>query len=60
MVTDMQLLQEVKRMAIAIRNGNEDSGKSYLLGYLWATLTPEQQNETAIAFSDELIEVLEK
>ena len=55
----MQLLQEVKRMAIAIRNGNEDSGKSYLLGYLWATLTPEQQNETAIAFSDELIEKLE-
>ena len=56
----MQLLQQVKEMAIKIRNGNADSGKSYLLGYLWATLTPEQHNETALAFSDELIGQIEK
>jgi hypothetical protein len=60
MATDMQLLQEVKATAAKIRNGNVDSGNAYLLGYLWATLTPEQQNETAIAFSDELIAMLEK
>jgi hypothetical protein len=60
MVSDMQLLQQVKEMAIKIRNGNADSGKSYLLGYLWATLTPEQQNETALAFSDELIGQIEQ
>ena len=60
MATDMQLLQEIKKMATTIRNGDEDSGKSYLLGYLWATLTPEQQNATAISFADELVEMLEK
>lgn len=60
MATDMQLLQEVKAMSTKIRNGNVDSGYAYLLGYLWATLTPEQQNETALAFSDELIGQIEK
>ncbi len=59
MATDMQLLQEVKEMATKIRNGNVDSGKSYLIGYLWATLTPKQQIATSIAFADELIEKLE-
>jgi hypothetical protein len=59
MTTDMQLLQEVKAMSIKIRNGNEDSGKSYLLGYLWASLTPKQQIATSIAFADELIAKLE-
>ena len=59
MATDMQLLQEVKEMATKIRNGNADSGKSYLIGYLWATLTPKQQIATSIAFADELIAKLE-
>lgn len=60
METDMQLLQEVKTMATKIRNGNSDSGNSYLLGYLWATLTPKQQKQTAIVFADELIGILEQ
>lgn len=60
MNTDMQLLQEVKTMSTKIRNGNADSGNAYLLGYLWATLTPKQQKQTAIAFADELISILEK
>jgi hypothetical protein len=60
MQTDMQLLTEVKEMSIKIRNGNTDSGTHYLLGYLWATLTPKQQKQTAIAFADEIIEKLEK
>ncbi len=60
MATDMQLLQEVKAMSTKIRNGNVDSGNAYLLGYLWATLTPKQQKQTAIAFADEIIEKLEK
>ena len=60
MTTDMQLLQDVKTMATKIRNGNEDSGKSYLLGYMWATLTPKQQKELAMSFTDELISILEK
>ena len=55
----MQLLQEVKAMSTKIRNGNVDSGNSYLLGYLWATLTPKQQIATSIAFADELISILE-
>jgi hypothetical protein len=59
METDMQLLQEVKAMSTKIRNGNVDSGNSYLLGYLWATLTHKQQIATSIAFADELISILE-
>ena len=59
METDMQLLQEVKAMSAKIRNGNADSGNAYLLGYLWATLTPKQQIATSIAFADELIAKLE-
>ncbi len=46
MNTDMQLLQEIKAMSKAIRHGDSDSANAYLLGYLWATLTPEQQQET--------------
>jgi len=58
METDMQLLKEVKEMSAKIR-GNVDSGNAYLLGYLWATLTPKQQIATSIAFADELIAKLE-
>ena len=60
MTVDMQLLQEVKAIATKIRNGNPDSGNSYLLGYMWATLTPKQQKELAMSFTDELISILEK
>ena len=59
MNTDMQLLQDVKVMALKIR-GNEDSGTHYLLGYMWASLTPKQQKEIALSFTDQLIEELEK
>jgi hypothetical protein len=58
-MADMKLLQEVKEMSAKIR-GNVDSGNAYLMGYLWATLTPKQQKQTAIAFADEIIEKLEK
>jgi ABC-type transporter MlaC component len=51
METDMQLLQEIKAMSKAIRNGNADSGNAYLMGYIWATLTPEQQQEIADEFA---------
>ena len=60
MNTDMQLLQDVKVISAKIRNNNTDSGNAYLLGYLWATLTPEQQDETAKAFREQLIEELER
>ena len=60
MTVDMQLLQEVKAIATKIRNGNPDSGNSYLLGYLWATLTPEQQEETRISFIEEFTKILEE
>ena len=60
MTVDMQLLQEVKAIATKIRNGNPDSGNSYLLGYLWATLTPEQQEETRISFVEEFTKILEE
>lgn len=60
MTTDMQLLQEVKAISTKIRNGNPDSGNSYLLGYLWATLTPEQQKETRISFVEEFTKILEE
>lgn len=60
MTTDMQLLQEVKAISTKIRNGNPDSGNSYLLGYLWATLTPEQQEETRISFVEEFTKILEE
>ena len=56
----MQLLQEVKAIATKIRNGNTDSGSSYLLGYLWATLTPEQQQETKLSFIEEFTKILEE
>jgi len=45
MYVDMELLQEIKSMSKTIRNGNSDSGNSFLMGYLWATLTTEQQKE---------------
>jgi hypothetical protein len=60
MNTDMQLLQEVKAISTKIRNGNPDSGSSYLLGYLWTTLTAEQQEETRISFIEELTKKLEE
>ena len=60
MSVDMQLLQEVKAMATTIRHDNQDSGTHYLLGYMWATLTPKQQKEIAKSFSEELSEALEK
>ena len=60
MTVDMQLLQEVKAIATKIRNGNTDSGSSYLLGYLWATLTPEQQQETKLSFIEEFTKILEE
>ena len=59
MSTNMQLLQEVKTMATKIRHDNQDSGTHYLLGYMWETLTPKQQNEIAKSFRNELSEVSE-
>lgn len=59
MNTDMELLQDVKVMASKIR-GNYDSGNSYLMGYMWASLTPKQQKEIALAFTEQVIEELEK
>jgi hypothetical protein len=59
-MADMQLLQDIKSMAKEIRNNNSDSGNAYLLGYLWATLTSEQQDETAKSFRNELAEVRER
>ena len=53
-MSDMQLLQDVKIMATKIRNNNSDSGTHYLLGWMWATLTSEQQKELAESFADEL------
>lgn len=59
MNTDMQLLQDVKVMASKIR-GNYDSGNAYLMGYMWASLTPKQQKEIALSFTEQVIEELEK
>jgi ABC-type transporter MlaC component len=60
MSVDMQLFQEVKAMAKKVRNDDSDSGTHYLLGYMWATLTPKQQKEIAKSFAEELSEVLER
>ncbi len=60
MSVDMQLLQEVKTMATTIRHDNQDSGTHYLLGYMWATLTPKQQKEIAKSFAEELSKVAEQ
>jgi ABC-type transporter MlaC component len=59
MSTDMELLQDVKDMSQKIRNNDWSSGMGYLLGYLWATLTPEQQDETAKSFREQLAEASE-
>ena len=59
-MADMQLLQEIKSIAKEIRNDNADSGNAYLMGYLWASLTNEQQIETAESFRNELAEVRER
>jgi hypothetical protein len=59
MNTDMELLQDVKVMASKIR-GNYDSGNAYLMGYMWASLTPKQQKEIALSFTEQVIEELEK
>ena len=56
----MQLLQEIKAMSKAIRGGNSDSGNSYLMGYMWATLTPQQQQEIADAFAKDFKDVPKK
>ena len=58
MKTDLSLLQDVKAMSTQIR-GDEDSGKSYLMGYIWASLTQKQQKEIAKSFRNELSEVRE-
>jgi ABC-type transporter MlaC component len=60
MSTDMELLQDVKDMSQKIRNNDWSSGMGYLLGYLWATLTPEQQDETAKSFREQLAKVSEQ
>jgi len=58
-MTDMNLLQEVRKISTEIR-GDKDSGNAYLMGYLWASLTTEQQIETAESFRNELAEVRER
>jgi len=58
-MTDMNLLQEVRKISTDIR-GDKDSGNAYLMGYLWASLTTEQQIETAESFRNELAEVRER
>jgi len=55
-MTDMNLLSEVRKISADIR-GDKDSGNAYLMGYLWASLTTKQQNETAKSFRNELSEV---
>jgi|688.fasta_scaffold162473_7 ABC-type transporter MlaC component len=59
MNTDLKLLQDVKKMSTQIR-GDEDSGKSYLMGYIWASLTQKQQKEIAKSFREQLAEELEQ
>jgi len=59
MKTDLSLLQDVKAMSTQIR-GDEDSGKSYLMGYIWASLTQKQQKEIAKSFREQLAEELER
>jgi len=58
-MTDINLLQEVRKISTDIR-GDKDSGNAYLMGYLWASLTNEQQIETAESFRNELAEVRER
>jgi ABC-type transporter MlaC component len=58
MNTDLKLLQDVKKMSTQIR-GDEDSGKSYLMGYIWASLTQKQQKEIAKSFREQLAEASE-
>jgi hypothetical protein len=58
MATDLKLLQEIKVMSTKIR-GDEDSGKSFLMGYIWASLTQKQQKEIAKSFREQLAEVSE-
>ena len=55
----MKLLQEIKAMSTKIR-GDEDSGKSFLMGYMWASLTQKQQKEIAKSFREQLAEELEQ
>jgi len=55
-MTDINLLQDIKKISAEIR-GDRDSGNAYLMGYLWASLTNEQQIETAESFRNELAEV---
>jgi hypothetical protein len=59
MNTDLKLLQDVKVMSTKIR-GDEDSGKSFLMGYIWASLTQKQQKEIAKSFREQLAEVSEQ
>jgi ABC-type transporter MlaC component len=60
METDMQLLQDIRKMSTEIRNGNVDSGNAYLMGYMWASLTTKQQKEIAKSFREQLSEVNEQ
>ncbi len=59
MNTDLKLLQDVKKMSTQIR-GDEDSGKSFLMGYIWASLTQKQQKEIAKSFREQLAEESEQ
>jgi len=56
---NIELLQDVKEMSTQIR-GDADSGKSYLMGYIWASLTQKQQKEIAKSFREQLAEELEQ
>jgi len=47
----MESLQTIKAMSKKIRGGDYDSGNSYLMGYMWATLTEEQQQEIEKEFN---------
>jgi ABC-type transporter MlaC component len=58
MSTDLKLLQEVKKMSTQIR-GDEDSGKAFLMGYIWSSLTQKQQKEIAKSFREQLAEANE-
>ena len=50
-MSDIELLQKIKAMSKAIRGGDSDSGNSFLMGYLWASLTVEQQKEIENEFN---------
>ena len=59
LMSDMQLLQEIKSMAKEIRNDNADSGNAYLMGYIWASMSLTQQKSVEKSFREQLAEVRE-